>query len=91
MANQIVSDLGPSVTEAVGAMQSATVLIDGIQAAQAAAIAAALANGATAEELAPLTDLNAALKAGSADLSRAVAANSTPPVEPPAEPARRNR
>lgn len=75
MPNQIVGQLTQDVTAARGAMASATVLINGFQARLDAAVAAALANGATAEELQPLTDLSAAFEADTAALSAAVAAN----------------
>jgi hypothetical protein len=75
MASQILADLTTSVGNARGAMQSATILIDGFQAKLDAAVAAAIANGATAEELAPLTELSAALEADSQALSAAVAKN----------------
>jgi hypothetical protein len=75
MANPIVADLVASVTNARGVMSSATTLINGFQAKLDAAIAAAVANGATAEELAPLTELSAGVKADADALAAAVAAN----------------
>lgn len=75
MANPILSDLADSVTAARGAMQSATTLINGIAARIDAAVAAAIANGATAEELAPVSAESTALKADATALSTAVAAN----------------
>lgn len=75
MANSVLDPLVSDVTDAVGVMDSATTLINGFQAKLAAAIAAALAGGATAAELAPLTALDTDLKAKSGALSAAVAAN----------------
>jgi len=83
MANPIVGTLTQEVTEAIGAMRSATVLILGFKDRQTAAIAAALANGATEVELQPFYGLNAALDAEGTALAEAVAANAEPPVEPP--------
>lgn len=76
MVNPVLADLATSVTNTVGVMQSATTLINGISARLAAAIAAALANGATAEELAPVQAEKDALDAGAAALAQAVATDS---------------
>lgn len=75
MANPIITDLTKSVTDARGAMQSAITLIGGIKAKIDAAVAAAIANGATAEELAPVSDLSAGLESDAQALASAVAAN----------------
>lgn len=75
MASQILEDLKAEVQNDVTVMGSATILINGFAARQQTAIDAALANGATAEQLAPVQAEVDALKAGSADLSQAVAAN----------------
>lgn len=75
MANPILEDLKASVAKAKGAMDSATDLINGFKAKLDAAVAAALANGATAEELAPLTDLSAQISVDADELAAAVAAN----------------
>jgi len=83
MANPIVGTLTQEVTDTIGVIRSATVLILGFKDRQAAAIAEVLANGATAEELQPLYDLNAALDAEGTALAEAVAANAEPPIEPP--------
>ena len=72
---QVLTDLTDTVTTTVGVMESATVLIQGFQQREADAIKAALANGATAEQLAPLQALNDELKAKDAELAAAVAAN----------------
>ncbi len=58
--------------------QSAAALIKGFSAQLAAAVAAAQAAGATPEQLQSLTDLSTTLTANDADLSAAVAANTTP-------------
>jgi hypothetical protein len=74
--NPILGELTTEVGEAVGAMQSATVLISGFSAKLQMAIEAALDNGATAAELAPLSDLKSSLDTAGNDLAAAVAANS---------------
>lgn len=76
MGNTILDTLATEVTETIGVIQSAVTLINGFKDRQAAAIAEALANGATAEQLQPLYDLNAALDTASTSLAEAVAANS---------------
>lgn len=75
MANPILDPVVADVTDAIGVMQSARVLIGGFQQKLADAVQAALKNGATAEELAPLTALDAALKTEKQALADAVAAN----------------
>ena len=75
MSNPVVGTLVSDVTAARGAMASATALINGFQARLDAAVAKALENGATAEELAPLTDLSAAFESDTQALAAAVAAN----------------
>lgn len=54
---------------------SAVTLINGIAAQQQAAVDAALANGATEEQLKPITDFTAALNQSGTALSAAIAAN----------------
>lgn len=78
-----LSDEIAAVEKAKGVIESATVLISGFQARLDSAVSAALANGATAEQLQPLSDLSVELDAKANDLAAAVAAN-TPPA-PPAE------
>lgn len=73
--SQVLADLIAEVTAAETVEASATALIAGIPARIQAAVDAATANGATAAELAPLTDLVTALKASDAALSTAVVAN----------------
>jgi ABC-type transporter Mla subunit MlaD len=80
--NPVLEQLRGQVEAANGAMASATVLINGIAARVQAGIDAALANGATADELAPLTDEVNSLKNASDELSAAVQAN-TPNVPTP--------
>ncbi len=75
MPSPILGDLETSVTNATTVMASATALINGIAARIQAAVDAALANGATAEELAPVQAEADALKASASDLSAAVEAN----------------
>jgi hypothetical protein len=75
-AHEDLSDDVAAVAAAVGAMQSATVLINSFAARQQAAIDQALENGATAAELKPLTDLQASVVAETANLAQAVATNS---------------
>ena len=75
MASPILSDLETAVTAATTVMASATALINGIAARIQAAVDQALANGATAEELAPVQAEADALKASAADLTAAVEAN----------------
>ena len=64
-----------AVERATEVIQSATVLINGIGARIVAAVAVAMANGATEAELQPLTDLSVELAARSVELADAVAAN----------------
>ncbi len=79
MANPTLDSLAAQVTATIGVEQSAIALINGIAARIAAAIQAALAGGATAAELAPITDEVASMQASATALSAAVAAN-TPPT-----------
>ena len=75
MANQTLDALAAAVTNISNAADSATALINGIAGRIQAAVDAALANGATAEELVPVTDEIAALNSKADALSQAVAAN----------------
>jgi hypothetical protein len=75
MANPILGSLEAQVKANTDVEASAVVLLNGLKDRIAAAVAAAIANGATAEELAPVQAEVDALK-GSADaLAAAVAAN----------------
>lgn len=75
MAHPILGTLSDEVTQSKGVMRSATLLIDGFAAKLQAGIEAALAAGATKEELDGLIGLEAELEAERVELARAVAAN----------------
>jgi hypothetical protein len=75
MPSQILAALDAEVTNATTVMASASALIRGITARIQAAVQAAIANGATAEELAPVQAEVDALKASAADLASAVQEN----------------
>lgn len=77
MANPIVQKTIDEVTKTRGVVQSATKLITNFHQILTDAVAAALANGATAEELQPVSDVVDALAADEKSLSDAVAANPT--------------
>ena len=71
----ILSNLEQEVTKATTVMASATSLINGIAARVQAAVEAAIANGATEAELAPVQAEADALRAAADDLAAAVEAN----------------
>lgn len=75
MANPTLEALAAQVTNTTTVMTSATVLINGIAARIQAAVDAAIQNGATAEELAPVQDEVTALANASNELATAVQAN----------------
>jgi hypothetical protein len=75
----IIDALTAQVTRAVGIVVSAVITINGIAQRIADAVAAALANGATAEQLQPVADLGTALDSESTVLADAIAANQPPP------------
>lgn len=75
MSSPILVTLDAEVTNATTVMSSATILIRGIAGRIQVAVDAALANGATAAELAPVQAEADALKASAADLSAAVVEN----------------
>jgi hypothetical protein len=75
MPKQILDDLAAAVADSNTVAASATTLINGFAARQQAAIAEALALGATAEELAPIQAEVDALKASASALSAAITAN----------------
>jgi ABC-type amino acid transport substrate-binding protein len=77
-----IAVLVTDVTAMRGAVDSATALISGFQAAMAKAVADALAAGATPAQLQSLTDLDTSLNAEKTDLAAAVAANTPPPANP---------
>jgi hypothetical protein len=71
----ILDPLAKEVARAVQVEQSAEKLINGIQGIVDAGVVKAMADGATAAQLAPFTDLSAALAAEDTALAEAVAAN----------------
>jgi hypothetical protein len=73
----ILAALDAEVTRATSVQASAAVLIRGIAGRIQAAVDAALAGGATAEQIAPVQAEVDALKASSTDLEAAVTANTT--------------
>lgn len=75
MASPILDQLTAQVTNATTVEDSAITFINGIQAQIDAAVAAALANGATAEQLQPVSDLSTAMQAKSDALTAAIIAN----------------
>lgn len=75
MSSPILAALEAEVTEATTVMASATALINGFAARVQTAVDAALANGATAEELAPVQAEIDALNAAGEALASAVVAN----------------
>ena len=75
MPNPVLDALKAQVERNTSVEKSAEILINGFAARMQAAVDAALANGATAEELAPVTDEIAALNQSAADLAAAVNAN----------------
>ncbi len=77
MANQVLTDLANQVKANTDAEGSAVIVLNGIAGRVAAAVEAAIANGATAEELKPVADEVTALKSSSDALSAAIVA-STP-------------
>jgi len=72
--NPTLQALAEQVAATVSTIDSAVVLINGIGDRITAAVQKALENGATAEQLAPVTEEVAALKAKTDALSAAVAA-----------------
>lgn len=70
-----IDNLISTVAALDSVIDSAAATINGIQGQIQAAVTAALANGATAAQLAPLTDLNTDLAAKKDALAAAVAAN----------------
>ncbi len=83
-------DLQPLIDEITAAdatIDSAVLFINGVPGLIASAVAAAIANGATADQLKPVTDLGDALKTKATALASAVAANTPPaPPVPPVTP-----
>jgi len=75
MPNPVLDALAAAVNKATTVEASATTLISGIAARVQAAVDAALSNGATAEELAPIQAEVDALNASADALATAVQAN----------------
>lgn len=75
MPNPILATLQDEITQTRTVIASAITLISGIQSRIQAAVAAALENGASAADLAPLTELEQALEADRTALADAVVAN----------------
>jgi hypothetical protein len=75
---QAIDDMVTEVHDTVGVMDSAIVYIETVPTLIANAVSEALANGATAEQLAPLTDLHTQLDAKRQALADALAANAPP-------------
>lgn len=71
----LLTDLDAKVTKATTVMASAGTLIRGIKDRIQAAVDVAIANGATAEQLAPVSAEVAALDASATDLAAAVSEN----------------
>jgi len=75
MGAEVLDSLAAEVTQDTDVMSSAATFINGSQARLEAAVKEALANGATAEQLAPVQAEVDALKARREELAAAVAAN----------------
>ena len=75
MSNPLIDALKTQVAQNTAVEASAVLLINGIAARIQGAVDAAILNGATAAELAPLTDEIATLSASSTALAQAVTAN----------------
>ena len=73
--SEILARLDAEVTKATTVMSSATILIRGIATRVQTAVDAAIANGATAAELAPVQAEVDALAVSSNDLASAVSEN----------------
>ena len=73
--NKQIQDLLDIITAADTVIDGATAFANGVPALLAAAAAAALANGATADQLKPVTDLSLQLQSKAATLAAAVVTN----------------
>jgi len=78
MANKTLEDLAAQVEKNVSVENSAAVVINGISARVQAAVDAAIAGGASKEDLAPVQAEIDALAASSKALAVAVEANTVP-------------
>ena len=76
MPNPVLESLRQQVETTVGVIQSAIVFINGVTGRIEAAVAAALANGATEAELAPVQAEVDALRDHTQAMADAIAANS---------------
>jgi hypothetical protein len=85
MANPTLDALAQQVTANTSAEASAVVVLNGIAARIQTAVDAALAGGASAADLAPVTAEIANLQTSAATLSAAIAAN-TPAQKPAKKP-----
>ncbi len=74
-----IAALTQEVTDTEGVIDSAVTFINGVAAMISAAVAAAIADGATSAQLQPLSDLGTAMAAKSQALAAAIAANQPPP------------
>lgn len=83
MANPIVQAVIDEATQDVTVMKSAETTINGIAAVVQAAVDAALLNGATAAQLAPVSDVVTALTSERTALATAIANSPGGPVPTP--------
>lgn len=74
-AAEQIADLTAEISKATTVERSAEVLINGFSARLDAAVQAAIANGATAEQLQPVSDLGTTLSNESDALQAAILAN----------------
>lgn len=83
--NPVLDALAAQITANASVVDSAVQFIGGVKGMIDAAVLAALNGGATAAQLAPFTDLSAAMAAKDQALAAAIAANTPtpPPVTPP--------
>lgn len=79
MASPVIDAVISEMTNATTVEDSAIAFINGVPGMIAAAVAAALENGATAEQLQPVADLGTALQAKSDALQAALTANTPTP------------
>jgi hypothetical protein len=77
-ALEIVTNAVVEIKNTTGVLESAKLWIDGSAARQQAAVDAALANGATQEQVAPMQAEVDAMKAKSDEVAAAIAANPGP-------------
>jgi hypothetical protein len=77
---QVLDQLAQEVSDTIGVEESAIAALNGVQARIQAAVDQALANGATAAELAPITNELANLADARTRLAEAVATNASAPT-----------